>query len=70
MMCSTDHHIDRVRAGLGYGGFGTVVEAEDTVTGRAVAVKLLHQDKDLQIDVHLEQRTYKRLVDGCDPRVK
>ncbi len=40
------------------------------MTGTVVAVKLLHRDDDLQEDVHLEQRTYQRLVDGCNPHVK
>ncbi|KAH9855860.1 kinase-like protein [Lenzites betulinus] len=59
----------KVLVGLGYGGYGTVVKAEDNVTGTVVAIKLLHRDEERQQDTALEQLTYRRLVEGCDPRV-
>ncbi|KAH9887378.1 kinase-like protein [Cubamyces lactineus] len=59
----------RVQAGIGYGMFGTVVRAEDMVTGTPVAVKLLHKCEDLHDDVLRESRIFQKLLDGCDRRV-
>ena len=60
--------IDRVRGLLGFGSFGTVVAAEDTITGRAVAVKLLH--KGTEQDCKMEERVYEILVAGCSPSLQ
>ncbi|KAI0359242.1 kinase-like protein, partial [Trametes cingulata] len=60
----------RVITSLGYGSFGTVVKAEDTYTTSVVAVKLLHRDELLHNDVNTERKMYRKLVEGCDPRVE
>ncbi|PIL26214.1 hypothetical protein GSI_11969 [Ganoderma sinense ZZ0214-1] len=60
----------RVRSKLGRGSFGTVVLAEDTITGTAVAIKLLHKDPDLHEDVRHEEKVYRTLLAGCDPRIE
>ena len=59
---------DLVRGLLGFGSFGTVVAAEDSITGRAVAVKLLH--KGAQQDVKREERVYDLVVGGCSPNFR
>ncbi|KAI0324868.1 kinase-like protein, partial [Cubamyces sp. BRFM 1775] len=59
----------RVRGSIGFGNSGTVVRAEDQITGTAVAVKILHRDEDLHGDVELEERVYKKLVAGCNPSI-
>ncbi|KAJ8473924.1 hypothetical protein ONZ51_g7563 [Trametes cubensis] len=59
----------RVQVALGYGRFGTVVRAEDTVTGTLVAVKLLHKGEDLHVDPLWEARIFQKILDGCDRRV-
>ena len=60
--------IDLVRGLLGFGSFGTVVAAEDNITGRAVAVKLLHKGTDQ--DERMEERVYEMLVAGCSPSLQ
>lgn len=60
--------LDVVQGLLGYGSFGTVVAAEDSMTGQAVAVKLLH--KGVQQDVKREERVYDILVGGCSPNFR
>lgn len=57
--------LDHVQGLLGYGSFGTVVAAQDAVTGRSIAVKLLH--KGAQQDVKREERVYDLIVGGCSP---
>ncbi|KAI0359117.1 kinase-like protein [Trametes cingulata] len=65
------HHLpDRVLNPLGHGSFGTVVKAEDTYTSSVVAIKLLHRDELLHNDVNTERKIYRKLVEGCDPRVE
>ncbi|KAH9854463.1 kinase-like protein [Lenzites betulinus] len=59
----------RVERTLGYGSFGSVVRAEDVLTGQHVAVKVLHRVRGLHRDVHNEARMYETLVEGCSPRI-
>ncbi|KAI0661151.1 kinase-like domain-containing protein [Cubamyces menziesii] len=61
---------DQVKAGIGFGTYGTVVRAEDKITGTAVAIKLLHRDEDLAPHALVEQRMYEKLLAGCNPRVR
>lgn len=61
---------DRVQATLGYGAFGTVVNAKDIVTGGVVAVKLLHRGDAFQGDMYREQRVYEELLQGGDSRIE
>ncbi|KAI9069266.1 kinase-like protein [Trametes sanguinea] len=60
---------DQVRSGIGFGTYGTVVHAQDHVTGTAVAIKILHRDDALHQDVHAEERMYDKLLAGCDPHI-
>ena len=62
--------VDRVRSMLGKGGFGTVVAADDNITDTAVAIKLLHKGEDLHEDMRHEEKIYRRLLAGCDPRIE
>ena len=61
---------DRVREGVGLGTYGTVVKAEDMVTGTFIAVKFLHQIANLHPDIHAEEDMYRRLVEGCSPSIR
>ncbi|KAI9065713.1 kinase-like protein [Trametes sanguinea] len=71
MAKATDVLLSRyaVRGGIGFGMYGTVVRAEDTITGTAVAIKVLHRDDDLNIDVRTEERMYQKLLSGCSPDI-
>ena len=54
----------RVRGELGSGGMGAVYEAEDTVLGRPVALKLLHVDSDEHAArLEREARAASRITD-------
>lgn len=54
----------RVRSELGSGGMGAVYEAEDTVLGRPVALKLLHVDSDEHAArLEREARAASRITD-------
>ncbi|KAI9057841.1 kinase-like protein, partial [Trametes sanguinea] len=59
----------RVRVPIGHGSFGTVVKANDIYTDTVVAVKLLHKHEELHDDINKEQDVYRRLSQGCDPRI-
>ena len=61
---------DSVETPLSYGNHSTVVKAIDTYTDNLVAVKLLHRDDSLHADAHAEQRMYRAIVLGCDPRIE
>ncbi|KAI0730646.1 kinase-like protein [Earliella scabrosa] len=56
----------RVINGLGYGSSGTVVSAEDAITGTLVAIKVLHQDQNRNPDAEKEVRVYRTLLAGCN----
>ncbi|KAI0348960.1 kinase-like protein [Trametes cingulata] len=58
-----------VRTRLGHGSFGTVVQAEDKITGTLVAVKIFHKEEDtsLAIDTKQEERMWLRVQGGCSP---
>ncbi|OSD06155.1 kinase-like protein [Trametes coccinea BRFM310] len=58
-----------VRGGIGFGMYGTVVRAEDNVTGTIVAIKVLHRDDDLHTDDGGEERMYEKILLGCNPHV-
>ncbi|KAH9852944.1 kinase-like domain-containing protein, partial [Lenzites betulinus] len=58
-----------VQRPLGHGSFGTVVRAEDGLTGSPVAVKVLHKIRGLHRDPRRERRIYDLLVAGCSPRI-
>ena len=62
--------LDRVVHQIGHGSFGVVVSAMDRMTNSAVAVKVLHKDEDLQDDLELEERLYRKLLAGCNRRVE
>ncbi|KAI1792828.1 kinase-like protein [Ganoderma leucocontextum] len=62
--------LDRVCSSIGRGSFGTVVLAEDNITETPVAIKLLHKDADLNEDVRQEEKVYRALLAGCDPRIQ
>ncbi|KAI9062000.1 kinase-like protein [Trametes sanguinea] len=53
----------------GIGNFGTVVRAEDNVTGTLVAIKLLHVCEDRNPDPLVEERMYEKLLSGCNPHI-
>ncbi|EIW53406.1 kinase-like protein [Trametes versicolor FP-101664 SS1] len=59
----------RVRGGIGFGSSGTVVRAEDEVTGTAVAIKVFHRDDEMQADVKNEERMYEKVLAGCNAHV-
>ncbi len=61
---------DRVQATLGYGAFGTVVNAKDIATGDVVAVKLLHRGDAFQGDIYREQHVYEELLQRGDSRIE
>ncbi|KAL7281165.1 hypothetical protein ACG7TL_004473 [Trametes sanguinea] len=48
----------QVRGGIGFGTYGTVVRAQDNVTGTVVAIKVLHRDDDLNPDVRVEEHLH------------
>ncbi|KAH9854427.1 kinase-like protein [Lenzites betulinus] len=56
-----------VRSSIGFGSYGTVVKAENVVTGNVVAVKLLHRDAQLHPDPQVEVRMYEKIAAGCGP---
>ncbi len=70
-MCSSGSYVgltrraDSVEGLLGFGSFGTVVAADDIITGRAVAVKLLHKAVNGSQDARVEEQVYDALVAGC-----
>ncbi|KAH9848700.1 kinase-like protein [Lenzites betulinus] len=57
----------RVRAGIGFGSSGTVVRAEDQITGTLVAIKVFHRNSN--IDAKHEGRMYKKIIAGCNPHI-
>ncbi|KAI9062912.1 kinase-like protein [Trametes sanguinea] len=59
----------QVRGSIGFGANGTVVRAQDNITGTAVAIKVLHRDDRLPIDLHVEERMYEKLLAGCNPHI-
>ncbi|KAI0359348.1 kinase-like protein [Trametes cingulata] len=59
----------RVRSRIGQGTFGTVVRAQDTVTGTTVAIKLLHKEDLLHGDMRVEEKVYALILSGCQPHV-
>ncbi|KAI0683367.1 kinase-like protein [Cerioporus squamosus] len=60
----------RMVCSLGRGSFGTVVRAEDKITGSVVAIKLLHKDEDLNSDPQKEVRIYRKLLEGCRAQIE
>lgn len=62
--------LDRVVHQIGHGSFGVVVLAKDKATNAEVAIKLLHKDEDLQDDMEVEERLYRKLLAGCNRRVE
>ncbi|KAI9057435.1 kinase-like protein [Trametes sanguinea] len=60
---------DQVQRKAGFGSFGTVVQAQDVLTGTLVAVKMLHNIIGLHQDIHREERVYESLAGGCNPRI-
>ena len=62
--------LDRVRSRVGQGSFGTVVHADDTLTGGSVAIKIFHKGIDIDVSSTHEEDMYHKIVAGCDPRVK
>ncbi|KAH9858157.1 kinase-like domain-containing protein [Lenzites betulinus] len=62
-------HADRVQRLMGYGSFGSVVRAEDVLTGGVVAVKVLHRVRGLHRHLEHEARMYETLLLGCSPRI-
>ncbi|KAI9056618.1 kinase-like protein [Trametes sanguinea] len=59
----------QVRGSIGFGASGTVVRAQDNVTGTAVAIKVLHGGVRHPTDVDVEERMYEKLLAGCNPHI-
>ncbi|EIW63235.1 kinase-like protein [Trametes versicolor FP-101664 SS1] len=59
----------QVRASIGFGSSGTVVLAENQITGSVVAIKVFHRDPDRGADWDNEVLIYGKLVAGCSPHV-